>query len=536
MNLTQEQIAAVRSDTPASCVIAGAGAGKTAVIVERVRHLVENGAPPQSIAVVTFTRKAAEEIIGRLKAADERLGDCIVGTFHSVAYDLMPHKPTVLSEEESAKMLAECCHSLGADKKVAKMSYQYRIMQAIGEPQKELPAVDLYLSRMSVDGQLDYLGLLIWLMENTGKVWLSNIIVDEAQDNEPLQWEILRRFVAQGADFFCVMDPRQMIYGWRGADYSMVSSIAPAEYLLTKSFRNPRDVIKLANAIASDVHPELPPLEAHSENDGLMLTAKEIGWVIEQLAMELFMPEDIAVLCRTNETVSRMKEQLTAAGYPVAESTTKTKRLEPLIRYLANPGASNPGVDDLRVDIMEPSVLSENDDADMVRDLKLSIWLGRTDGTIRDILSQIIFLDDELNEEVSWWNNYFGSRSIKETSSRMALFTRETEATSGIRVMTTHQAKGLEFPAVVIAPERFIRDSDEERRLAYVQVTRPTQRLVVMDHGNTPGYLQRLTRKIILGSLHQDTLAYTLAAPNGDGSDGIDNRQEDSSGLAPAYA
>lgn len=538
--LTQQQSTASETESPSVCVVAGAGAGKTTVIVERVKNLVTSGSPPQSIIVVTFSKRAADEIKERLVAADPGLDHCLVGTFHAIAYELMPHKPTVLSEQASRQALERCFTATGTSSKLMKLVDHYRIGMALGNPQGVMPAVDMYLSQLAISGESDYLGLLTWMLDHTNHMWVSNILVDESQDNEPLQWEIVRRFHAQGANLFCVMDPRQQIYGWRNADYKPAFDLTDTTLNLSQTFRLTRDVTALANAVADEVHPELPPLETDSQNDGLLVTSRSISECVSLLYGELFTENEIVVLCRTNATVALATEELKSAGYRIARQSVKELQLEPILRWLNNPASEPTDMRHLRDEILAPEILTlESSDPPEVRSLKASMWLDGTDGTVVDILSKIIFFDGRFDEEVFWWNNYFGDKTITEALSRAALLRDpEPEVASGIRVMTIHQSKGLEFPAVVVAPEKFDSDTDEAKRLAYVQVTRAMHRLVIMDTGNFPCYLARTARKLLYQSrilLHANESACTLM-PTEKEHDGTDRRQENPVNAEPAYA
>ena len=533
--LTQEQTACVETTSPAACVVAGAGAGKTTVIVNRVKELVSRGSPPQSIIVVTFSKRAADEIKTRLAEEDPKLSGCLVGTFHAIAYELMPHKPVVLSESASKQALERCFTATGTSPKLMKLVDHYRIGMALGNPQGVMPAADMYLSQLAISGESDYLGLLTWMLDHTACMWVSDILVDEAQDNEPLQWEIVRRFQAQGADLFCVMDPRQQIYGWRNADYKPAYELTVSSYPLPKTFRLTKDVTELANMVAADVHPEMAPLETDSLNEGLLVTSRSISEIVSLLNGELFTENEIVVLCRTNATVARASEELRSAGYKVSEQPDRTLQLEPLLRWLNNPSSESTEMNSLSDEILSPPVLSLTaGDAPSVVQLKVELWLTGTDGTVGDILSRIIFFDGKHDEEVFWWNNYFSDKSIPEALSRAALLRDpEPEVASGIRVMTVHQAKGLEFPAVIAADERFDSDTDEAKRLAYVEITRAMQRLVIMDTGNYPCYLARMARKLIFNSrilLHEAKSACTLTTTQEE-PDGTDCRQEN-----PEYA
>jgi superfamily I DNA/RNA helicase len=535
--LTPEQHAAATTNHHSICVMSGAGTGKTKTIVARVCYLVENGLPPQSIALITFSKRAAQELKDRLIQEDEQLANCLVGTFHAVAYELMQTKPSVLDPEVSQRMLEDCYKATGSKLSSAKLTAEseaYRIGLALNTVKPGTnTAVDMYLSRLAVNGEADYLSLLTWLVNNTDRVWLSSIMVDEAQDNEPLQWEIIKRFVNQGADLCVVMDPRQMIYGWRGADHQTGLDITEEMFALTRSFRTPRDVTALANLIAQDIDQTLPLLQTCKRDDGITVTSRSALEAVEMLKRDGYGDDDIVVLCRTNRTCELIRDELKRGGHCVAETILKERRLAPLLQYLANPEVVPFGLTDIKSEIISPAFLSASwDEAPPVVALRVENWLNKIGRATCDVLRDITFLDSDLDNEISLWNNTLGSNDLREALSRRLLFVEEAEVTSGLRVMTIHQSKGLEFPAVIAAAERFASQSPEELRLAYVQVTRAIDRLVILDNANAPGYLQKLARKFLVADLLSPKSVCTLN-DNGD-TDGIGDRQTDSERTSPA--
>lgn len=214
--LTQEQDLAVTTDERRAVVCAGAGSGKTLLIVERCKELVGRGVTPESIVVLTFSRAAAEEIRERLGIYGRRMH---VGTFHSVILSVMAklgERPNVLDEGEAAALIDECAVATGAAiSKATGIKYQ----KGKGNPtswRKEMEArkpsqfLDVYLSKLAMRGDIDYVGIIrrgISLAQSGG-FNCQYVIVDEAQDNDPLQWQFVK-LLAESADTLIVGDVNQ---------------------------------------------------------------------------------------------------------------------------------------------------------------------------------------------------------------------------------------------------------------------------------------------------------------------------------------
>lgn len=459
MTLTAEQQAAVDSDSSSLLLIAGAGTGKSTVLVNRAARLVESGIDPKEIMVVTFSREAASSLSHRLAVRNSDLSRCLVGTFHSLAFDLMPVKPVVLDEDTTIERLA------GFNALTSKPA-------SIGDLacRKDHPSVQMFLSRMKLAGESDYTGLLEWLRDNTDTLWIKHILVDEAQDNDPIQWEIVNRFAAAGVSVFCVMDPRQQIYEWRGATYQPGLQLQDHLYL-TQSFRLKQDVAQLSNALAKEGVPDvqLPPIVGMRE-----------GAAIERVHREDKITGQTAILCRTNRTVDRIAKDLAWNGIEHTVIRRKPKQLAPLVNYLATGGSA-------------PNILNQVAFPDLSGNgsfAKLKLEKLRREYTDpRDLLSAFQFTTTDLQEELQWWIKLArGCSTIEQVAQTAALWPMQTEVTSGVVVSTVHQAKGLEYETVIVPAEDYVGASPAQYRLSLVQVTRAKQNLFVMF---SPGHLSK---------------------------------------------
>ena len=254
-------------------VIAGAGTGKTLVLTERVLHLLDLGVAPDRIMCLTFTNAAADEMLERIQTkASRRLPD--VRTLHSWCARLLQADPyavgrvpgfTIYDDVDRMAILRMC----GEDCAV-KGAATARSETLTKNPQ----VLAAYEHRLQQSNAVDYDALekMALYALQTGATEFAkhyqHILVDEAQDLSPLQYEILEQLDA--ATRFYVGDPRQAIYGFRGASPAVWQTMVDATlsddgnstglYHLTVNHRSLDPVVVVANAIASPMG--LPDLVA----------------------------------------------------------------------------------------------------------------------------------------------------------------------------------------------------------------------------------------------------------------------------------
>lgn len=244
MNLDFQQQAAVMTDSPRVVCLAGAGSGKTRIIVERIARLIENKkVSPYEIMAVSFTRKASKELKKRL---EERIGrgahHITCGTIHSIALrflkrfgdlvGLRGQSLTIYSDFEENYLLKECAIELGIYKgkawkipkgdilAVFEAYYQEGVVPSVDHP--GLGIFNEFIARCHENNSLTYGALMVGLRELLPHIakflTLKYIFVDEVQDIDTLQWSIFNTLAELcHADLFVVGDIDQSIYEWRGA-------------------------------------------------------------------------------------------------------------------------------------------------------------------------------------------------------------------------------------------------------------------------------------------------------------------------------
>jgi len=292
MQLNNEQSAAAhyQGDAKHLLVLAGAGTGKTRTIIGRVLHLVNNGTPTNRILMLTFTRRAAKEMLTRLeKDLGPATKNITAGTFHHFCLQIMRRIPKAFGVEErtvidrdDSKSLVQLIRGEVVDKKHRKefpkaaillnyLSYAKNCCLPLAEYLVHFTELDeefctltetigiRYELRKSERKYLDYddiLHLFVKGIESNPELaekiagLYHHILVDEMQDTNPLQWRILQALST--AHLFCVGDDAQSIYAFRGADFKNIHSFTERlpdsnVFKLEQNFRSTQEILDLSN-------------------------------------------------------------------------------------------------------------------------------------------------------------------------------------------------------------------------------------------------------------------------------------------------
>jgi DNA helicase II / ATP-dependent DNA helicase PcrA len=285
LNPQQKQAA---TTTVQNClVLAGAGCGKTKTIVARAAYLIDQGLPAQQIQILTFTRRAASEIITRV---EQHMGEQAKGlrasTFHTFCMYLLRRNPrafgltqfSIIDRDDQLLMFrllrgkdkgnvlpkaAELCdlYSYARNTKT-KLSDALveQLPQAVEYKAQITELMKAYEQRKQERNFLDYddiLAIVAVHLQNSPELvkWVtgfcSALLVDEMQDTNPLQWALLQPLVGK-VKLFCVGDDAQSIYGFRGADFENIhhfkERIPDAEVLtLEMNYRSTQGILDLSN-------------------------------------------------------------------------------------------------------------------------------------------------------------------------------------------------------------------------------------------------------------------------------------------------
>ena len=289
MELNCQQEKAVTFDGRHVLVLAGAGTGKTRTIIARAAHLIENRVPPWRILLLTFTRRAAGEMIERLRElVGPASSNLTAGTFHHYCLQTMRRmadafgirEATVIDRDDQIQLI-KLARSAFRDKGKA-FPRAAEILNLCSYARNTLQPLKTYLERHTeYDGlildkicsindvfnrkkiennYLDYDDILFRFVERIQadkalgdhiRGMYDHILVDEMQDTNPLQWQILEG-LRDPARLFCVGDDAQSIYAFRGADFKNVHAfterIPDASVLhLEENYRSTQGILDLSN-------------------------------------------------------------------------------------------------------------------------------------------------------------------------------------------------------------------------------------------------------------------------------------------------
>jgi DNA helicase-2/ATP-dependent DNA helicase PcrA len=283
--LNQEQYAAATSTSSQNLIIASAGTGKTSTIVGRIAHLLNKNIKPQEILLLTFTNKAAAEMVERVA---ELFGKDVAskidaGTFHAVSYRWLKKldKRVVLKQQRELKTLFRSVFEkrsfdhIGAEITPYGGNYLYDLysfyqnteLQKNFEdwivetyPEHELFAmiyadiVDEFEALKKEYGFVNFNDLLLNFRElcKTRDLGYKEVLVDEYQDTNALQGTLIEAM--NPPSLFCVGDYDQSIYAFNGADISIIGSFSTKYpeakvHTLTKNYRSTIPILSLATKV-----------------------------------------------------------------------------------------------------------------------------------------------------------------------------------------------------------------------------------------------------------------------------------------------
>jgi len=293
--LNAQQLAAATAPDGPSLVIAGAGSGKTRTLVYRLAYLIDRGIDPGSILLLTFTRKAAEEMVTRAGVLIGGRADQVTGgTFHSVANALLRRygRPiglnpgfTILDRGDSEDLINFLRGELGLNEKDKRFPRKATIAEIFSKVQNTLTSLeDLLLKEFSHFADhlealgrlreayektkrerqlLDYDDLLVKLrallcQDESTRTAISRryryILVDEYQDTNRLQADLIRNLAATHDNVMVVGDDSQSIYAFRGATFRNIMEFpelfaGTTIYKLEENYRSTQPILNLANEI-----------------------------------------------------------------------------------------------------------------------------------------------------------------------------------------------------------------------------------------------------------------------------------------------
>jgi DNA helicase-2/ATP-dependent DNA helicase PcrA len=247
-DLDQNQLeAAYQNNSEPVVILAGPGAGKTSVVVERTRYLRTKLKNTEWLAVVSYTNSAAEEIMLRLgqRNTDGGLTNIFVGTFHKFAFavlsraDVNSAPKSILDERSSVWRYSCCCGISEAQAKSELRAVTSNSLMELAEDVRERWANYLsHLRRHRVASFESLLHELLQVINSHPEALPKNLVYDEFQDVSPTQGLLVRKMAEAGVEITVVGDPEQSIFGFNGC--------SPASLISFANDSNPNNVAKLA--------------------------------------------------------------------------------------------------------------------------------------------------------------------------------------------------------------------------------------------------------------------------------------------------
>ena len=304
--LNPPQRAAVLHSKGPLLVLAGAGSGKTRVIVEKIAHLIAgHHFPARRIAAITFTNKSAKEM--RERVSKRIKGDAAEGlticTFHALGLKFLQIEHTAVglkrgfsifdADDASAQVKdlmygakpdeVEMAKNLISRAKNAGLSPEEALAAARTNREKEAALLyQRYQDRLTTFNAVDFDDLIrlpVQVLENNPEItaaWRERIgylLVDECQDTNDAQYRLLKAIAGERGDFTCVGDDDQSIYAWRGANPDNLMQMAkdyPALQIikLEQNYRCSNRVLRAANALIANNPHEHPKKLWSDQADG----------------------------------------------------------------------------------------------------------------------------------------------------------------------------------------------------------------------------------------------------------------------------
>lgn len=557
--LNKQQQEAVKNTEGPSLVLAGAGSGKTRVLVAKVIYLIQQKkVDAKSIVMITFTNKAAKEMKERIARVMQELTPLgYIGTFHSFCCMILRRDGHYLGLEPTFTIY-DTDDQLTLLKKILKKHdisklkpsfFLNRISDAknsVVTPEKYLQVYSFYKApevamvyeeyqkNLAVNKAVDFDDLImkaVQLFVNHPEVLdkyqdrYKYLLVDEFQDTNYAQYVLTRLLARKHKNITAVGDFAQSIYSWRGADIrnleKYVSDFPETKTInLEENYRSTQTILDYAYQVISQIqsHPilhlytsnekgeEIEFYDADDEEDESRYISR---YVQQKMSDEGLEYQDFAVLYRTNAQSRAIEESFLHYGIPYTLiggiRFYERKEIKDVLSYLR-------------------LFINPDDEIALDRIKKLGkrrwtafkeFYLKRKDNyqdfPPNELMEQIFAATGYLDQyEPDNEEDYARLENIKELKSvaysfpslvtfleQVALVESEYsegektgKGKDGVRLMTLHQAKGLEFPVVFIAGleegilphSRSIDDTlalEEERRLFYVGITRARRKLVI---------------------------------------------------------
>ena len=364
-DLNEAQRNAVCNLSQNCLVIAGAGSGKTRVLIQRILWLIEdNDYSPYSILAVTFTNKAAREIKTRLSnTLNIKIESMWVGTFHGICHRilrsnyqkaLLPKNFQVIDNEDQIRIIKrimkenEIENSQIQPKQVAWYINKKKDQSVRSNKTKDDDFITIQYNKIykiyedycNNSGLVDFGEIILRTLELFQKnieirKYYHNlfraILIDEFQDTNTIQYDLVRILTSNDTSIFAVGDDDQSIYGWRGAKVENIEKLQKDYngikiFRLEQNYRSTGNILDAANSVILNNNSRMGKnlwtegksgdlIKIYSANDEI----DEANFVvenIESLVQNNFKRDEISILYRSNAQSRVFEEKLISKGIP----------------------------------------------------------------------------------------------------------------------------------------------------------------------------------------------------------------------------
>ena len=564
-DLNPAQQGAVKFTGGPLLILAGAGSGKTRVLTQRVIYFMDQGVAAENILLLTFTNKAAEEMLRRISGA-KPMG----GTFHSFCARVLRRYAedagldpnfVIFDTGDQLDVIKQVMNSMSVDIKAVKPT---GVLGAISSAKNELigphdyanfargnfsqTVAQVYLGYQQLLQRYkaldfdDLLGEMVKLLKNNPEVreklqeTYKFILVDEYQDTNKAQYEITKELARKYRNLTVVGDASQAIYSWRGADFRNLLLLKQDFSDLTtinleQNYRSTQTILDAAYSIIAQ-NKNHPILKLWTDKSGgakvTLYEADneqgEAGFILKQIGEKY---SDYAVLYRTNAQSRVLEEAFLHAGIPYSlvggMRFYERKEIKDVLAYLRL--------------ILNPADEVAKKRAEKIGKTRLGRLLVHSswfiDKKAIEILDEVLkttgyleLFNSDDEEDLARLENIKELRSVAEQFPILVEFLENITLTEkeshrksqiasrhgAVTLMTLHAAKGLEFKTVFVAGmeeglfphSRSLMDAEqmeEERRLCYVGMTRAMDRL----------YLTYARRRLFFGQYNNNAVSRFLA-------------------------
>lgn len=365
--LNPQQRQAVSAGSGPILVLAGPGSGKTRVLTQRIAYLIAyEGVRPYQILAVTFTNKAAREMEARVEAllGDQSANGMMLGTFHATCARILRREAEFLPVEsnfvifdadDQERLVKSIIRDIGLDEKRFRAP---SVHAAISSAKNELIGAEdfptatyrdeiikrvyvEYQKRLIASNAVDFDDLLVYtarLLEDNPEVRqkyaqrFRHVLVDEFQDTNLAQYVLIKHLSSVHRNVFCVGDPDQSVYRWRGADWRNVQRFEQdfpeaQVLLLEQNYRSKQNILDVAMSVIDRAQNRRKKNLFTERGQGEKVfyyeafdDYAEAAFVVDTIAQLVssgeFEPGECAVMYRTNAQSRLLEEAFLQARLP----------------------------------------------------------------------------------------------------------------------------------------------------------------------------------------------------------------------------